>query len=196
MKKINRHLHPRLFDPSVCCNGPALSVLSRGVIVRVFRHVIDRCAAPQNPSGARPGDGSSDRSVGCLELRGELETVLLCSTTLVRVRMLEKPTHIRPRTRHRPWTAQWCGDRRHRQVTVGEGFFDDTEDIVAGGASLSSVEITNNQVHFLVEHHCTNGQQQFLTDTTLLGVIVVDVKICHFERILTPEQLTSKRGTS
>ena len=196
MKKANRHLHPRLFDPSVYCNGPALSVLSRGVIVRVFRDVIDRCAAPQNPSGAIPRDGSSDRSVGCLELRGELETVLLCSPTLVRVRMLEKPTHIRPRTRHRPWTAQWCGDRRHRQVTVGEGFFDDTEDIVAGGASLStSVEITSNQVHFLVEHHCTNGQQQFLTDTTLLGVIVVDVEICHSEGILTPEQSTSKRGT-
>ena len=26
MKKANRHLHPRLFDPSVYCNGPARSL--------------------------------------------------------------------------------------------------------------------------------------------------------------------------
>ena len=52
-------------------NGMALSVISRGVVARVFLDVIDRCAAPQNPSGAILCDGSSDRSVGCPELRGE-----------------------------------------------------------------------------------------------------------------------------
>ena len=164
MKKANRHLHPRLFDPSVYCDGPALSVLSRGVIVRVFRDVIDRCAAPQNPSGAILRDGSSDRSVGC-DAWSFVESWKPCCRTLQR----------------------WL---------VGEGFFDDTEDIVAGGASLStSVEITSNQIHFLVEHHCTNVQQQFLTDTTLLGVMIVDVERCHSDGIFAPEWVTSKRGT-
>ena len=48
MKIANGRLYPRLCDTSVCCNGTALSVLSRGVVARVFQDVIDRCAAPQN----------------------------------------------------------------------------------------------------------------------------------------------------
>ena len=72
MKKANGRLHPRLFGTFVCCNDTALSVLSRGV-VRVFRDALDHCVAPQNPCEAIPGDGSSDRSVGFLELRGQWE---------------------------------------------------------------------------------------------------------------------------
>ena len=53
------------------CDGTALSVLSRGVVDRVFRDEVERCAAPQNPGGAIPRGGSSDRSGGCLELREE-----------------------------------------------------------------------------------------------------------------------------
>ena len=62
-------IHPRLFDTFVCCNGTALSVLSRGVVVRVFRDALDRCAAPQNTSGSIPRDGSSDLSAVFPELR-------------------------------------------------------------------------------------------------------------------------------
>ena len=44
------------------------------------------------------------------------------------------------------------------QVTIDEDFFNDAEGAGAGGASPSSpVEITGNQVHFLVKHHCTCG---------------------------------------
>ena len=35
------------------------------------RDAPDHCAAPQNPCEAIPRDGSSDQSVGCLELHGE-----------------------------------------------------------------------------------------------------------------------------
>ena len=71
MKIANGRLHPRLCDLSLGCNGTALSVLSRGVVARVFHDVIDRCAAPQNLSGTTLRDGSSDRSAVCPELRDE-----------------------------------------------------------------------------------------------------------------------------
>ena len=73
MKKAKSRLHLRLFGTFVCCDGTALSVLSRGVVVRVFRDALDHCSAPPNPCEAIPRDGSSDRSVGCLEHRGEWE---------------------------------------------------------------------------------------------------------------------------
>ena len=56
------------FDCSICT---APSVLSRGVVVRVFRDAHGHCAAPQGPCEAVPRDGSSGRFVGCLEPRGE-----------------------------------------------------------------------------------------------------------------------------
>ena len=56
------------------------------------------------------------------------------SPTFMRVQGLEKSTHVCPRTRHRTWTPQRCGAWRHRQVTVGEGFFDDTDIIGAAVA--------------------------------------------------------------
>ena len=68
----------------VCCNGTALSLLSRGVVVRVFRVALDHCAAPQNPCEAIPRDGSFDRSIGCLELHGEWE--LHCAAVLSNAR--------------------------------------------------------------------------------------------------------------
>ena len=87
----------------VASNGTAQSVLSRGVVVRVFRDTLDHCAAPQNPCEATFRDGSSDRSVRCQSLveNGKC-TVLPYSPTLIRVRRSEKPTHVRPRTQHRP----------------------------------------------------------------------------------------------
>ena len=54
-----------------CCNCAALSVPSRGVVVRAFRNALDHCVAPQNPGEAISRDGSSDRCVGCPELREE-----------------------------------------------------------------------------------------------------------------------------
>ena len=42
------------------CNGTALSVLSRGVVDRVIRDVIERCVVPQNPGEAIPR--SADQS--------------------------------------------------------------------------------------------------------------------------------------
>ena len=152
------------------------SVLSRGVVVRVFRDALDHCAAPQNPCEAKPRDGSSDRSVGCPELvvNGKC-TVLTYSPTLIRVRGLEKSTHVCPRTQHRPCTPQRCGAGRHRQVTVGESFFDDTDNFGAGGASPSSpVEISSNQVHMLFKHQSANSKESLLPDAALFGIIVVD----------------------
>ena len=66
-KIANGRLHLHLLGTSVFCNGTALSVLSRGVVVRAFRDALDRY--PQNPCEAISRDGSSARSVGCLELR-------------------------------------------------------------------------------------------------------------------------------
>ena len=71
MVALSGRLHPRLCDLSVCCDGPALIVLSREFVDRVFRDVIDCCAVPHNSSGATPRGGSSDRSAGCPGLRGE-----------------------------------------------------------------------------------------------------------------------------
>ena len=53
---------------SLSCNGTAWNVLSRDSVDRIFRDVIER-AFQQNPDGAIPRDGSSDRSGGCPELR-------------------------------------------------------------------------------------------------------------------------------
>ena len=71
MRKANGSLHHTLLGTMYYCNGTALSVLSRGVVDRVFRDVLERCAVQPNPGGAVQGDGSSDRSGGCLELREE-----------------------------------------------------------------------------------------------------------------------------
>ena len=70
-KKANGRLHLRLFGTFVCCNGTAHSVISRRVVVRVFRDALHHCASPQNPCEAIPREGSSDRSVECLQLRGD-----------------------------------------------------------------------------------------------------------------------------
>ena len=51
MRKANGRLHLHLLRTLVYCNGTALSVFSRGVVDRVFRDVIERCPAPQNPGG-------------------------------------------------------------------------------------------------------------------------------------------------
>ena len=75
MKKANGRLHLRLFGAFVCCNGTAQNVLSRGVVVRVFRDALDHCAAPQKRGEAISRDGSSDLSVGCLELREGVEWI-------------------------------------------------------------------------------------------------------------------------
>ena len=85
MKKANGRLHLHLFGTLVYCNGTALSVLSRGVVVRAFRDALDTCVATRNPCEAIPRDGSSDRSVGCLELREEWERhrVAVLSTVLL-----------------------------------------------------------------------------------------------------------------
>ena len=83
MKKANGRLHPRLGDPPVCCNGTAQNVLSRESVDRVFRDVIERCAVQRNPGGAIPRNGSSDRSGGCLELRGGMENVMLLPTSSI-----------------------------------------------------------------------------------------------------------------
>ena len=55
MKKANGRWHPRLLCTFVCCNGTAPSVLSGGVVVRVFREH-GHCAAPQSPCEALPRD--------------------------------------------------------------------------------------------------------------------------------------------
>ena len=51
LQKANGRLHPHLFGTLDYCNGTALCVLSGGVVDRVFRDVIESCAAPQNPGG-------------------------------------------------------------------------------------------------------------------------------------------------
>ena len=71
MRKANGRVHLHLLGTLVDCNGTALSVLSRGVVVSVFRDALDCCAATQNPGEDISRDGSSDWSVGCLELREE-----------------------------------------------------------------------------------------------------------------------------
>ena len=63
----------------VSCRGAALDVLLRRVVVRVFSGVTVRCAIRQSQGGAIPRGGSSDRSVGCLELRCEWEMQCCCT---------------------------------------------------------------------------------------------------------------------
>ena len=49
MKKANGRLQPLLLGICVFWNFTALSVLSSGVVVRVFRDALDHCTASQNP---------------------------------------------------------------------------------------------------------------------------------------------------
>ena len=96
--------------------------------------MIDRCAAPH----VKPYLVTA-ALIGLLDAQSIVANgecaVLPYSPTLVRVWGLDKPTHVSPRSRHRPGTPQWCGARRHRQVTIGESFFDDTDIVGIGDAS-------------------------------------------------------------
>ena len=152
----------RSCDPSVCCNGTAQNVLSREPVDRVFRDVIERCAVQRNPGGAIPRDGSSDLSGGYPELREEGEC--------------RRNPHT---SAHLPGTARGP----HNSVgpggigkAVGKGLFNDTDTIAVVASPSSPIEISSNYIHVLFKHNFANSKDQLLSETTLLGVIVVDVQ--------------------
>ena len=195
LKKANGRLHPRLlctFDLQLYGTERSFKRSRR----RVFRDAHGHCATPQSPSEAILRDRSSDQSVRCQELRGRMGKAPCCRTLQRSFEFggVRKP-HTSAHEPGRACTPQWCGAWRQWQGTVGEGCFNDTDAVSAGVASPSSpVEISSNQVHLLVEHHCANGLEQLLADTALLGVIVVDVQRHHNEE-RQPMRLPSKRSS-
>ena len=72
--------------------------------------------------------------------------------------------------KRQPRSPQRCGAGRHRQGTVGKGFFDGTDVVPVVAPPCSTVEVTGHQVHLFVKHHCTNHKDKLLSCATFLGV--------------------------
>ena len=90
-------------------------------------------------------------------------------------RRFEENTYVRPVAWNRSRSPQRCGAGRHRQGTVGKGFFDGTDVVPVVAPHCSTAEITGHQVHLFVKHHCTNCKGKRLSYATFLGVNVTDV---------------------
>ena len=78
------------------------------------------------------------------------------------VRWLEKPSYISPFARHGTCLPQWCGARWHRQIRIGKGFFNDTDEcsiVAAWAAPSGTVEVPSNQVHMLFQHHSADCKE-------------------------------------
>ena len=66
--------------------------------------------------------------------------------------LLDKPAYTSPFA----WHHTWSGARWHRQVCIGEFFFNNTGGVsivVAWDAPSGTVEVPSNQVHMLLLYH-------------------------------------------
>ena len=136
--------------------------------------MIVRSAIQQNPGGATPRDGSSDRSGGCQDLRGEcaMLTNFHCPSESWELRNPQTSAHL-PGTAPGPHNGVVPGGI---VMAVSKGLFNDTDVVAVVASPRSAVEVTGNRIHCFVKHHCSNRKDQLLSDATLLGVIVVDVQ--------------------
>ena len=110
------------------------------------------CAIQQNPVESSRA-GSSDRSGGCLELRGKW------------------------RMRHADELSIF--QLNPGQSRVGKGLFNGTDTVAVVASPCSPVKVTGNQVHFLVKHHCANRKDQLFSDATRVTVVDVERHNCE-----------------
>ena len=98
MKKANGRLDPHLFGTLACCNGTVQSVLSRRVVVRVFRDAPGYCDASQNPCEATPRDGTLISLSDATSFVQNEEGSVFPYLPPFWVQELEKSTYVCPRT--------------------------------------------------------------------------------------------------
>ena len=164
----------------VCCNGTPQNILSTRPLHRSTKS-----------SETISRDGSSDRSVGCLELREEWKThrVVLLSNAHSSQEVWE--THTRPTTYLAPGPHNGPSGIGK---SVGESLFRYWYCCccrVATQPRWSHLQ----QVHFLVKHHCANRKDSLLSYATFLGVNVTHVQRQNCENFWAAGRLPSIRST-
>ena len=90
-------------------------------------------------------------------------------------RRFKKPTHVSPIARNRTRSPQWWWAGRHRRSAVSKGLLNDAKIVAVVASPCSTVEVTSNQVHIFLKHHCTNCKDELLSCATFLGIMVDDV---------------------
>ena len=150
-----------LLGTKVYCNDTALKVVSGEVVaLRVFAMrltiaLLHKIHAKPYLVMAALISLSDAKSF----MRNGKGTMLPYSPPFIWIRVFEESTCVCPHIRNRPWTPQWWSAGRHRQRTVGEGLFNDTDAIGAGVASPSSPdEISSHHVHVFFKHHSANSK--------------------------------------
>ena len=166
-----------------------MSVLSEGSFDRVSHVGAVRLALQQSRGGAMLRGVSVDQSGGCQEHHEEWRMRRLAELSSDDLTQ-EEPADVSPVAWNRSRSPQRWGAWRHRQSTVGKGFFDGVP-VVAPPCNTG--EITGHQVHFFVKHHCTNRKNKLLSYATFLGVNVNDVQRQNCECFLAAEKLSEKR---
>ena len=96
-------------------------------------------------------------------------------TVPIGFRRFKELPNVSPVARNRSGSPQRCGVERHRQGAVGKGFFDGTDIVPVVAPPRSTVEVTSNQVHMFVKHHCTNCKDELLFYAPFLSVNVTNV---------------------
>ena len=110
----------------------SLSWYGRGSFFEVQARImlLLRCSlrdGQQVPGASIPHGGSFDLFHECPKYcGGGKRTVQSYFPPFMRVQWLEKSAHISRFTWHCTWAPQCCGAKWHRQVCIGNSFFDDT----------------------------------------------------------------------
>ena len=60
-------------------------------------------------------------------------------------------------------------------------------------APSRSVEVTSDQVHVLFQHHGVDSEEKLLPDSTLVGLVVLDVQRHYREEFLATARLPTER---
>ena len=88
---------------------------------------------------------------------------------------LEKTTDVRPSVQDGSGTPQRWWARRRGQSTISRSLIKMTEIVEGATTPSGTIEVTCNQINVLGDHKSTNGLVNFLGNTSLLGVDIVDV---------------------
>ena len=90
-------------------------------------------------------------------------------------KLLKKSTDVSLIARDGSGSPQWWGARRRRQGTIRKYFINRTEIVTAATTPGCTIEVTSNHIDVLRDHKRTNGLDNFLGNTSFLGVDIVDV---------------------
>ena len=88
---------------------------------------------------------------------------------------LKKTTNVRPIVRDGSGTPQGCGARRRRQIAISKSLINTTEIVTAATTPSCTIEVARNQINVLRGYKRTNGLDDFLGNTSFLGVDIVVV---------------------